>query len=379
MTKRQKREGKVMKVAIIGSGNSGLAMAAHLSFTGNKIYLWNRSGENIEELVREKAVESVGVLVGTFPLEMVTTDMGKVLREAQAVFVTTPATSHHDLARLMAPHLRDGHIVVLNPGRTFGAVDFKDELFKHGNFHKVDILETQTIIYTCRKVTPRKVNIIALKRDVLISTFAGIDLQEILHRLPDELNRFYVPAESMVETSIGNVGMIFHCAPMLLNTGWVESEHPFRYYREGISKTVADFIENIDRERQNVAQLLNHPVISAKEWLAHSYGLECGSLYECIQNNPSYGEIFAPANLNYRYIYEDIPFGLVPLESMGKDLGLPMRYTGLVIDLANALLGEDFRETGRTAEKLHFDYKDFMRGVTVEDIKVENAKGDESF
>lgn len=373
------REGKKMKVAIIGSGNSGLAMAAHMSFTGNKVYLWNRSGEHIEELVEGKTVEAMGTLVGTFPLEMVTTDMGDVIREAKAVFVTTPATSHHDLARLMAPHLRDGHIVVLNPGRTFGAVDFKDELLKHGNFHQVDILETQTIIYTCRKVTPRKVNIIALKRDVLISTFAGIDLPEILRRLPDELNRFYVPAESMVETSIGNVGMIFHCAPMLLNTGWVESGHKFRYYREGISRTVADFIENIDKERQEVAKLLKHPVISAKEWLAHSYGLECTSLYECIQSNPSYGEIFAPANLNYRYIYEDIPFGLVPLESMGKDLGLSMRYTGLVIDLANALLGENFRETGRTAEKLHINYKDLMRGVRVEDIEEENKKGDEEY
>jgi opine dehydrogenase len=64
---------------------------------------------------------------------------------------------------------------------------------------------------------------------------------------------------------------------------------------------------------------------------------------------------------------------------MGKDLGLPMRYTGLVIDLANALLGENFRETGRTAEKLHIDYKDLMRGVRVEDIEEENKKGDEEY
>jgi len=363
-----------MRVAIIGAGNSGLAMAAHLTFTGNRISLWNRSEDTISELMKTKKVESTGVLVGEFQLEQVTTVMEDVLACAKVVLVTTPATSHQGLARIMAPYLQDDHIVILNPGRTFGAVDFKDELFRYGNFSDVNILETQTIIYTCRKISQTKVNIIALKRDVLISTFSGIDLDEILARIPDELNKFYVKAESMVETSIGNVGMILHCAPMLLNVGWVESPHRFRYYREGISRTVADFIEKIDMERQEVARLLNHPVRSAKEWLEHSYAISCDSLYDCIQHNPSYEEIYAPMDLDYRYIHEDIPYGLVPLESMGKDLGLEMKNTEIVINLANALLDTDFRAIGRTAEKLHFDYKTLVRGVTVEDIEIENKK-----
>lgn len=363
-----------MRVAIIGAGNSGLAMAAHLTFTGNRISLWNRSEDTISELMKTKKVESTGVLVGEFQLEQVTTVMEDVLACAKVVLVTTPATSHQGLARIMAPFLKDDHIVILNPGRTFGAVDFKDELFRYGNYSEVNILETQTIIYTCRKITQTKVNIIALKRDVLISTFSGIDLDEILSRIPDELNKFYVKADSMVETSIGNVGMILHCAPMLLNVGWVESPNRFKYYREGISRTVAGFIEKIDMERLEVARLLNHPVKSAKEWLEHSYAISCDSLYDCIQMNPSYEEIFAPMDLDYRYIHEDIPYGLVPLESMGKDLGLEMKNTEIIINLANALLNTDFRAIGRTAEKLHFDYKTLVKGVTVEHIEIENKK-----
>lgn len=365
-----------MRVGIIGAGNSGLAMAAHLSFLGNKVYLWNRSEDNITDLIKAKKVEAIGVLVGEFRLEQVTSVMREVVECARVIFVTTPATSHKELAKLMAPYLTDRHIVILNPGRTFGAVDFKDELIRNGNLSSVSILETQTIIYTCRKLSQTKVNIIALKRDVLISTFSGEDIEEIMSRIPDELNKFYKITDSMVETSIGNVGMILHCAPMLLNTGWVESPHKFKYYREGISRTVADFIEKIDRERQEVAKLLNHPVISAKEWLQHSYDITCDSLYDCIQSNASYEEIFAPANLQYRYIFEDIPYGLVPLESMGKDLGLEMKNTEIVINLANTLLDVDFRALGRTAGKLHFDYKKLMKGVTAEDL-VENTKKEE--
>ena len=363
-----------MRVAIIGAGNSGLAMAAHMSFTDNKVYLWNRSEDNITDLMRTRKVETTGVLVGEFELEMVTTKMEEVLSCAKVVLVTTPATSHQGLAKIMAPYLTDEHIVILNPGRTFGAVDFKDELFKSGNFSNVQIMETQTIIYTCRKLSQTSVNIIALKRDILISSFSGVDLDELLRRIPDELNKFYKKADSMVETSIGNVGMILHCAPMLLNTGWVESEQQFRYYREGISRTISSFIEKIDEERQEVAKLLNHPVISAKEWMRHSYNIDCETLYDCIQNNPSYEEIFAPQSLSYRYIYEDIPYGLVPLESMGKDLGLPMTHTEMTINLANALLDKDFREIGRTAGKLHFDYKQLMKGVTIDELEAENIK-----
>ena len=355
-----------MRVAIIGAGNSGLAMAAHLNFAGNKINLWNRSKDTIHELMETRKIQSTGVLVGEFDLELVTTDIEEALKDVKVVLVTTPATSHAGLARIMAPYLDESNIVILNPGRTFGAVDFKDELVKVGNYADVDILETQTIIYTCRKTSGTQVNIIALKRDVLISTFEGRNLDDILLKIPDELNRFYKKAASMVETSIGNVGMMLHCAPLLLNVGWVESDQDFMYYREGISQTIARFIETLDKERLSVAEALNHPVVSVQKWMEISYGIKCETLYECIQNNPSYASIKAPRNLNYRYIYEDIPFGLVPLESMGKDLGLDMKSTTLVIDLANSLLGEDFRVTGRTAEKLHFDYKDLMQGVHAE-------------
>jgi len=40
-----------MNVTVLGAGNSGLAMAAHLSLYGNKVRLWNRSKENIAKIM----------------------------------------------------------------------------------------------------------------------------------------------------------------------------------------------------------------------------------------------------------------------------------------------------------------------------------------
>lgn len=355
-----------MRVAIIGAGNSGLAMSAHLAFHGHAIHLWNRSPETIEDLSVTRIIQSEGILVGAFPVERVTTSMEEALEGVSLVFITTPATSHRELAARMAHLLTDRHLVVLNPGRTFGAVEFKDELVKSGNLEDVRILETQTIIYTCRKTSPTGVNILALKRDVLISSFEGVDMDALLARLPSELNRFYKKAESMVETSIGNVGMILHCAPMVLNTGWIESGKGFLYYKEGISPSIVRYIERMDEERVRVARELNHPVRTIKEWLEVSYNLACGDLHSCIEGNPSYSTIDAPPSLRFRYLLEDIPYGLVPLESVGKDLGFDMKHVGMVIDLAGALMDLDFRAMGRKAENLHINYRDLIQGVRAE-------------
>ena len=79
---------------------------------------------------------------------------------------------------------------------------------------------------------------------------------------------------------------------------------------------------------------------------------------ERVRDTLAYEAIDAPETLDHRYIFEDIPCGLVPLEALGKILNIDMRYTGLVIDLASALMELDFRETGRNLR--NFDLGKFF-------------------
>ena len=44
-------------IAVIGAGNSGLAMAAHLSLHGYPVKLWNRSLEPIYLLSESKLIK----------------------------------------------------------------------------------------------------------------------------------------------------------------------------------------------------------------------------------------------------------------------------------------------------------------------------------
>ena len=340
-----------MKVTVMGAGNSGFAMAAHLSKYGNEVTLWNRSRKTIATIMETKVIQCTGIVHGDIPIYKVTTDIGEALEDPDMVLITTPAHSHKDLAKLIAENINKSTIIVLNPGRTFGALEFDYIYRQYNQMHRQIVAETQTIIYTCRKIGDDGVNVIALKEDVLIAALDSISNEELIRKMPFCIQDRFIPAKSIVETSIGNVGMILHCAPMLLNVGWTESKrYNYKYYHDGVSPTVSKFIEEVDKERVAVSAALGYQVESTKDWFHRTYHVEGESLYECIQNNHAYDDINAPVSLNHRYIYEDIPCGLVPLEAMGNKLGIDMAYTSLVIDLSSALLDTDFRAIGRNLD-----------------------------
>lgn len=351
-----------MKITIIGAGNSGLAMAAHTSLYGNEVTLWNRTDDNINRLRRTRIIKSEGVIKGSIKVYSVTSDIEEALSNPDVILITTPANSHKELAKKFAKSLKKNSTVILNPGRTFGAYDFLNEYRKNGGTKKIVVAETQTIIYTCRKIDEDCVNILAFKESVLLSTFDASQNKEIIDSLPSCLKKYFKPAQSIIETSIGNVGMILHCTPLLLNSGWTECRNrSYKYYYDGISLAIGNFIEQIDKERIEVSKKLGLEVETTKEWLKRIYKVDGNNIYECIQNNEAYRTIDAPHSLRHRYILEDVPCGLVPIESVGEKYGISMKHTSMIIDLASSLLNIDFRENGRNINKFYYVEEEIER------------------
>lgn len=342
-----------MNITILGAGNTGLAMAAHAAEQGNQVTLWNRFEEEVSKLINTKTIYSNGEVNGEFKLHLVTTDISDALSEPDLILITTPSFVHKYFAEEIAKNIKKETIILLCPGRTYGALEFSEIYKKINQKHKQTIAETQTAIYTCRKTDEDTVDILSIKNNVLFSALNHSKNAEILKQLPEFLQNQLTPAKSIVETSIGSVGMILHCAPLLLNTGWTESKkYGYKYYIDGISPSIAKLLEQIDDERIQVAKKMGIEVESVKDWLKRVYNVEGDSLYESIQSTDAYDTIEAPSSLNNRYITEDVPNGLVPVESTGKYLGLEMKYTGLIIDLASALLDTDFREEGRSLKTI---------------------------
>lgn len=334
------------RVFVCGAGHQGLSMAAHLALNGVKVTLWNRTLEHIKEVAETCKIYCNGIINDVATIEKASSQMGEVVSDF--VMVTTPSSAHRDIARELVPYVHKNMIIILNPGRTFGAIDFANTLRQCGVVEMPKIAETQTIVYTCRKNDDNRVNIYALKNNVQIATLKKEDMEYIMAALPICLKPYFQAVSSVAITSFSNVGMVLHCAPVLMNIGWIETEKAdFKYYYDGISKSVAHFLEKIDSERMRIAKEVGFEVESTADWMKRTYNVKGSDLFECIQNNDKYREIDAPESIWCRYIFEDIPNGIVPIEDLGIQMGVSTPNITTIINLANAVLEHDFRKEGR--------------------------------
>jgi len=342
----------VQKFAVIGAGNGGLAAAGHLSYMGFDVNLYNRSKERIVSVKKNMGVEITGVLNKFVRLNKVTTNIKDAIEDVDIIMVVVPASGHKDIATICAPYLRDGQIVILNPGRTFGALEFVNILRENGSNVDISIAETQTIIYTSRYHKAGNVEILALKKRVPLAALPANKTTNIINILKTIYPQF-VPAVNVLKTGLDNIGAIFHPAPTLLNIGWIESpKTAFKYYYDAITPTISKFLEDMDKERLDVANALGIEAMSAKDWLYQAYGVKGNSLYDALQKNDKYRTIDAPTTLKHRYILEDVPTGLVPIASLGAAFGVNTPKIKLIIQLASMLMGVDFWKTGRTVQNL---------------------------
>lgn len=338
-------------VMIVGGGHQGLAMAAHMAMLGNKCFLWNRTYEHVREVAETKQIFCSGLINGTAYIENASTVINENLQKL--IMVTVPSSAHRDIAKMLAQYVDSSYIIILNPGRTFGILDFRQALLAYGCKSLPLIAETQTIVYTCRRISDNSVTIYAFKKNIPIATTDMEEISTVIEAIPQCIRSNFVPAKSYIETSLGNVGMILHCAPVLMNIGWIENDqYDFKYYMEGISPSIASVLEKMDSERLEMAKKLGYSIESLGDWLDRTYGTKGNTLYEKLQSNIYYTEIAAPKKINHRYIEEDVPNGLVPVESIGRCFGVETPAISLIIDLAQLVMGTNYRESGRRYERL---------------------------
>jgi opine dehydrogenase len=353
---------RTRKIAILGAGNGAHAMAGHLSMQGMPVRLYNRFEEEIVALWEQGGVTVEGALEGFGPLALVTTDPAPVVSWADILMVVVPAFAHRFIAGTCAPHLRDGQILILHPGRTGGALEFANTLRERGVQARVTVAEAQSLVYACRLLRPSVVRITGIKKHVHLAAFPATETVTVVEAVRPWYPQFG-HAANVLETSLDNIGAVFHPGTMVLNANRIEAGADFGFYRS-MTPSVTRLLEAIDRERLAVARAFGVEPDSASEWLQRSYeGVAGETLLERIQSNRAYDGIKAPKSLRVRQILEDVPTGLVPLASLGALAGVPTPACRAVADVCCALLDRDFWAEGRNAHNLG------LSGMSVGEIR----------
>ena len=360
--KNLKNKGRSIKFCVLGAGNGGMAMAGHLAIMGFGVHLYNRSEERLRGVKWHGGIQVTGEVKGFGEIPIATTDIEQAISDVNVLMIAVPAAAHAYIAEQCAPYLQDGQIIVLNPGRTGGTLEFRKILMEKNCNKKIFLAEAQTFLYAARTTSSASVHIFRIKNEVPLATLPAYWIPGVLSVIHEAFPQF-VPGDNVLKTSLDNIGAVFHPALTIFNTAWIEkTKGNFDFYHDGLSKSLSLVLEEIDRERVAVAASLGIKINSAREWLYQVYGSHGDNLYEAIQDTFSYSGIKAPQEINHRYVWEDVPFSLVPISSIGKMLGIKTPTIDAIIHISGILLKKDFRKQGRTVEKLG------ISGMSVKEI-----------
>jgi opine dehydrogenase len=335
------------EIAVIGAGNGGHAMAAHLSLGGFPVRFCEMPefGDNLRPARERGGIELMGALGEGFArLEMITTDLAAAIRGASHLFVVTQALGHERVAELCAPHLEAGQSVILFPG-SGGTLQFARTLRDRGVGHKVYLAETVTLPYTCRVRGPAQVTI----RNgpgvhEPIAALPACDNQAVI-----ETARAAYPtltaATHVLEIALYNPNIVLHPIGVLFNLGRIEyARGEFWMYKEGFTPSVLKIMHALDGEKMALLRALGVDPLSHEASYEYRYQGKWADF--------AAGSSKGPSSANTRYITEDIPIGMVLWASLGRLLGVPTPTAHSLIQISSLIHGTDYWQGGRTVEKL---------------------------
>lgn len=358
-----------MELAVLGAGNGGMAVAADMTLAGHKVRLFEfpQFKENLEPLKAAGGIHLVGVgRTGFAKLEVMTTDIGESINGLKMVIVVVPAFGHRPLAKICAPHLRDGHMIVLSPGSTLGSLEFLNVLKGEGLRLKIKIAEVHTLPYACRG-SDAEVRILLEVKKLWLAAFPALDTPDVLAKFK-KLYPATEPGKNILDVGLNNGNPVAHPGPALLNAGRIEyAKGEFFHYQEGITPHVAHIVQALDDERLALCRKMEFPAIPTIERMyLTGYGITKSSLYEAFHTSPVFcGDhpIQGPKSVMDRYYVEDTAFGLVTWSSLGKTIGVPTPTIDAVIQLISVLHLKDYFALGeRSLERFG------LAGLTVQEL-----------
>lgn len=345
----------------------------------------------------------------------VTSDLHDMVQHSDVIIIPIPSTAHVSAVKdMQTVGLKDRQVpIILSPSRSFASPYIWHEL---GNGYPIVCFSTCP--YSCKAPKPEIAHIKRRKRTYIASLEGRFEHEQVvaLQKAFPQAAFTYTPAL----TTLNNIGAVFHCATYLMNFEEINRSakfgDEFSFYMDGIAARpeVGMVLEQIDQVRLQIANkigiktfglknnpreeiwrkltnglraleeesgedidllrrvrrdftnYLNNSVISAPHWLDITYGVirqEGESLSETIGRTPTYQKNSIP---QLRYITEDVPTGLVPIEAMAKRFGIDCQVVTNIINMSIEIIDVDFRESGRNLNEYSDEYVEkYLKGERV--------------
>ena len=337
-------------IAIIGAGNGGQTTAAWLSNQGYQTRIFDVMEDTVAKLNELGGVNIYGNTdyPGFGKIEFATTDMEKAIEGCELILLILPENYHDSIAVKMAPYLKDGQIVVLNPASGLGAISFKKTLTDAGCTADVTLAVTCTLLFAARIKETGDVLVTGQKTELSIVAFPG-NRKQIVEDAMYPVFSQHIFANNIIDTAMENLNLAFHPGPTLLYTAQIEKGEKFNYYNDMVPSQIT-LMKALDQERMAICAAYGVKLPDAEAAFALEYSYE-GDLYTMLKNAECYKGIMGPNSLQVRYLLEDVPFSLRSVQILGKIAKVPTPVIDSVCTIGEALVGDVMAE-GYTMEAL---------------------------
>ncbi|MDD7766940.1 NAD/NADP octopine/nopaline dehydrogenase family protein [Anaerococcus vaginalis] len=348
-----------MKIAILGAGNAGCAVGADLSLKGHQITLIKTShamhDENFNYLL-----ENDGKFVLNEFGEISETNIYKVTRDLkeisnnEVVIIYIQTNYHKELIKRIVKYFKDDQIILINPGYLSSAyiLEYCDK--------DIIVAEAQSSFIDGRIMKNGYFRVGFRNVRNPIGIYPTRRKEEAIEKL-DKLEERFVYLDSIIEAAIHNPNMIVHTVGSVMSIPRIEiAKDDFCMYHEAYTREnihTWKILEKLDDEKMDVLEKLGFERLSYENACKYR-----NSLDESIDAKEVFLDYAAmdtrakgPVKVDSRYISEDVPEGLVMLESLAKVLDVKTPIATSLIEIASAALGRDLRKDGRSVEALGYD------------------------
>ncbi len=352
---------KTRKITIIGGGNGGFAAASDLTIRGHEITLYElpdfRNG--LAGVIEKGGIEleafpSNGLKGGFAKIHRITFDIEEALKASDIVFVIVPSNALETIAKLCAPHIRENQIITLCPANFGGSIMFRKVLKQNGCAKHVWIAEASCMMYACRKKDASSVWVRGYKHNLGVAFFPSENSDEAFSQL-QEIYPIFTKYDNILTTGLSNPNTLMHTTLMMANLSNIDNQEDRLFYRECFTPAVQSIQDALEAERIQFNRIPGFKLTTLWEMVAKWYGYQ-GAKGSSLRDLNTSAPIFAyskmPTSLNHRYLTEDVPYGLIPIEELMEQFALPHKITSALIHICCAMCGTDFYKEARRLDDL---------------------------
>jgi opine dehydrogenase len=347
-------------VGVVGTGPTACALAWHLSALGYEVHLLIHDPRRSDWITRTRGrFFATGALQGTHAIAGWGDDPAAFAARVDVVFFATVVSAYPAVVRMLAPHLRETHRIVLFSSKLAGSVHVARMLAAHGA-PRVPIVETDAL-FACRIKEDDSLFVLGVKQWTLFSAPTRSETE----RAAPWFQAFFPKlgaADNVIQRGLTDFGAFSHVTIMVANMNRISRGERFLFYYEALTEQTIVVLEQVEREMRALAEAYGTSLIPMATLLDRYYGCQPRDLLTAMRTVPTYEHAVAPTSLSHRFLREDISCTVGLVQELGRVAGVATPTIDAVVHLANVLLGEDLRAGGRDLAALGWS------GLSREDI-----------